>query len=58
MIVTYLVGVELFSVHRCRVLDHHQCFISKTLTVEVLRVGEIEHLVYSILHSIMIIIQV
>lgn len=41
--VTYLVGVELFSVHRRRVFDHHQSVVSKTLTVEVLRVGTIEN---------------
>lgn len=39
---THLIGAELGSVHWCRVLDHHQCVVSKALTVEVLRVGEID----------------
>ena len=38
--VSYLVWVELFSVHWCRVLDHHQCVESKTLAIEVLEVGK------------------
>lgn len=44
--ITYLVGVELFSVHWCRVFNHHQRVISKTLTVEVLGVGKIEKLLF------------
>jgi len=51
-VVTYLAGVELFSVHWCRVLDHHQCVFPKTLTVEVLGVGKTMLLVYSIVHNI------
>ena len=47
----YLIGFELFSVHRCRVLNHYQCVISKTLTVEVLGVGKIVLLPYCTAHT-------